>query len=155
VAVNYGVASGGSAPALAQFAACLLIGPISNAHINPAVTIAVLLSQGMIRENAIFTVMIWISQFIGATLGILWVRFSAVVKANEFDQTEILSPIARIAPHEAYVMDDGSVYYGFIFMVEIFATFMFVSCCLSLSHQGSTEKPINAITVSFALYMSI
>jgi glycerol uptake facilitator-like aquaporin len=44
VAVNYGVASGGSAPALAQFADCLLIGPISNAHINPAVTIGVLIS---------------------------------------------------------------------------------------------------------------
>jgi glycerol uptake facilitator-like aquaporin len=52
-------------------------------------------------------------------------------------------------------MDDGTVYYGYIFMVEIFATFMFVSCCLSLSHQGSKEKPINAITVSFALYLSI
>jgi glycerol uptake facilitator-like aquaporin len=43
VAVNYGVNSGGKAPAIAQFADCLLIGPISNAHINPAVTTAVLL----------------------------------------------------------------------------------------------------------------
>jgi len=61
VAVNYGVASGGSAPALAQFADCLLIGPISNAHINPAVTVAVLIVQGFTRENIIFTVMIWLS----------------------------------------------------------------------------------------------
>lgn len=155
VGVNYGSASGGSAPALAQFADCLMIGPISNAHINPAVTIGVLLTQGLTRENCIFTLMIWLSQFIGATLGVLWVRFSAVVKANEYDQIEILSPIARITPHESYIKDDGAVYYGYIFMVECFATFMFVSCCLSLSHQGSKEKPINAMTVSLALYLSI
>lgn len=61
VAVNYGVMSGGTAPALAQFADCLLIGPISNAHINPAVTTGVLLVQGITRENCMFTVMIWIS----------------------------------------------------------------------------------------------
>lgn len=99
--------------------------------------------------------MIWLSQFIGATLGVLWVRFSAVVMQNEYDETEILSPIARIAPHPSYVSEDGTVYYGYLFMVEVFGTFMFVSCCLALSHQGSTEKPINAITVSMALYMSI
>jgi glycerol uptake facilitator-like aquaporin len=99
--------------------------------------------------------MIWISQIIGATLGVLWVRFTAVVKANEMEETEVLSPIARIAPNDAYLMDDGTVYYGYILMVEIFATFVFVSCCLSLAHQGSTEKPLNALTVSLSLYLSI
>lgn len=85
VAVNYGSASGGIAPALALFAACLLIGPISGAHINPAVTMGVLLTQGLTKENCVFTLIIWISQIIGATLGVLWVRISSVVKLNEFD----------------------------------------------------------------------
>ena len=85
VAVNYGVTSGGSAPALAQFADCLLIGPISNAHINPAVTVGVLIVQGINRENVVFTLMIWMSQIIGAILGVLWVRFTAVVKVNELE----------------------------------------------------------------------
>jgi glycerol uptake facilitator-like aquaporin len=79
VAVNYGVKSGGTAPALALFADCLMIGPISNAHINPAVTAGVLIVQGLNKENLIFTTMIWISQLIGATLGVLWVRYSSVV----------------------------------------------------------------------------
>ena len=32
---------------------------------------------------------------------------------------------------------------------------MFVSCCLAMNHQGSREKPLNALTVAAALYFSI
>ena len=60
-----------------------------------------------------------------------------------------------IAPNDAYITDDGTVHYGFILMIEIFATFMFVSCCLSMANNASTEKPLNAMAVAFALYMSI
>ena len=52
-------------------------------------------------------------------------------------------------------MHDGTVYYGYILMIEVFATFMFVSCCLSLANNASTEKPLNAATVAIALFLSI
>jgi len=60
-----------------------------------------------------------------------------------------------IAPNGAYIADDGTVHYGYLLVIEIFATFMFVSCCLSMANNASTEKPLNAITVSMALYLSI
>jgi glycerol uptake facilitator-like aquaporin len=68
-----------------------------------------------------------------------------------------MTPIAQIKPNEWYLEGHNgeTTYYGYIFMVEMFATFMFVSCCLAMGHQGSTEKPLNAIAVAFALFFSI
>jgi glycerol uptake facilitator-like aquaporin len=154
IAVNYGSASGGTAPALAQFACCLMIGPVSNAHINPAVTIGVLINEGFTKDNILFTVLIWLSQFLGATLGVLFVRITTVVVSGN-----MMSPVAALAIDESYYEadceTDCKVFYGKIFMVEVFCTFMFVSCCLAMVHQGSREKPLNALAAGAALYMAI
>jgi len=61
----------------------ILIGPISNSHINPAVTLGVLVrefgeersgrSQGKMGKNIAFAMLIILSQILGAGLGALLV----------------------------------------------------------------------------------
>ena len=46
---------------------------MSGAHFNPAVTIGVLIMEGLSFSNIVFAVQIVISQIIGAALGVLFV----------------------------------------------------------------------------------
>lgn len=56
----------------------ILLGPISNSHVNPAVTMGVLVresgedrSKGRILKNVGFAIIIMLSQIAGAALGAL------------------------------------------------------------------------------------
>ena len=110
-----------------------MIGPISNAHINPAVTVGVLINEGITFDNILFTILIWFSQLVGATLGAFFVRLTAVVEYGN-----MMSSVASIAINKSYYESDCEIdceiYYGKIFMIETFGTFMFVSCCLAMVH---------------------
>ena len=152
VSVNYGSQSGGIAPALGQFACCILIGPISNAHINPAVTMGTLLYLGISKDNFLFTLAIWLAQLIGAILAMLWVRMSITV-----DSGEITSPnIANLEIDGGFLdWDNEKVQFWDIFVIELFATFMFVILCLGIGDLQGKDLNVNAMAVALSLFFAI
>ena len=151
ISINYGAKTGGLAPALAQFVDCFFIGPISNAHINPAVTAGVFLNCGPSKSNFYFMLMIWFSQIFGAGLGCLWVRMSANVEDGFF-----ISPnVADISVNKGFVDENNKIYAWDILCIEMFSTFMFVLACLSIGDMESNKTPLNAMAVALSLYYAI
>jgi len=57
---------------LALFCAISILGNVSGGHFNPAVTMGVLVKDGMskLQQNLVFAVMIICAQLVGASIGV-------------------------------------------------------------------------------------
>ena len=64
--------SGGKAEAVGMtlFGIALAIGPVSGGHVNPAVTLAIYISDGFWSRNLFYMLMIWVAQIAGAFAGL-------------------------------------------------------------------------------------
>jgi glycerol uptake facilitator-like aquaporin len=102
-------------PPLALMIAIVTTGGISGGHHNPAVTMGVYIVESKWADNFKVLLCAWISQVFGAFFGTFIVE---TIKGHE--------NLTRLSPGPAYI--DGL---GFgVFLMEIFATFVFVSVIL-------------------------
>ena len=146
---------------LALTVAIILLGPISNAHCNPAVTLGVLIremgeerSRNRRGENVLFAIMIWISQWIGAIIACLII----LAVRSEDDKTGMAMLCGKVG-YEGNTLKptcglDGNYYK--MFLVEVIGTFLFVSVNVNIIYNnGSSEIILNAIIIGMALSLGI
>ncbi len=101
------------------------IGPVSGCHINPAVTLGVLLSKGMTASEA---ALYWVAQFAGGIAGaaVLWLLTSGF--GDVVDRTGVLG-----------ANDYGvSVSLGGAFLIEALLTFVLVAVVLLVTGRSAT-----------------
>jgi aquaporin Z len=101
------------------------IGPVSGCHVNPAVTLGVLLSRGMTASEA---ALYWVAQFAGGIAGaaILWLLTSGF--GDVVDQTGALG-----------ANDYGvTISLGGAFLIEALLTFVLVAVVLLVTGRSAT-----------------
>lgn len=112
---------------LSLLVAAYTIGHISGAHINPAVTVAMLAMRKIGWSRALAY---WIGQFVGATVGgfIIW-----VIRKGAFDDFD-----AGPTNFATNLWDEGNGFFGFGPMVvaEIALTAVLVLAVLSTTRRG-------------------
>ena len=111
---------------LTLLALAYAIGPISGCHINPAVTLGVLLSRGMTATEAAYY---WIAQFAGGIAGAALLKLLTSGFGDVTDQTGTLG-----------ANDYGvTISMGGAFLIEVLLTFAFVAVILLVT--GKTAAP--------------
>lgn len=117
-----------------------VIGPISGAHINPAVTLGFLVSKRMSVTDAVGY---WIAQFVGATIGalLLWI----VCKQSDLYTSS--TGLGADGFGDASMVGLGAV--G-AFLIEVILTFIFVIAVLMATTKLNSSV-ITGVTIGFAL----
>jgi len=117
----------------------------SGSHINPAVTLGVVVRDGITKKgNFLLAILMIVAEIVGAAVGVLIALLGThnVAKGSSYNPNlAILYP-----PVPSFT-------YWQIFWMETVATFFFVSLILSVKYvNGSSEIILNAMTIGLALY---
>lgn len=117
-----------------------VIGPVSGAHVNPAVTLGFVVSKRMSVTDAVGY---WIAQFIGATIGalLLWI----VCKQSDLYTSKTGLGADGWGP--ASMVHLG---WGGAFIVEVILTFIFVIAVLMATTKLNSSV-IAGVTIGLAL----
>lgn len=135
-----GVVATAFAFGLVLLAMVAVIGPISGAHINPAVTLGFLVSKRMSIQDAVGY---WIAQFIGATIGalLLWI----VCK-----QSDLYTSKTGLGADGFGAASMAKVGWGGAFITEVILTFVFVLVVLMATSK--LNKPaVAGVFIGLAL----
>lgn len=146
-----GVGFAGSSPAagvvttalafgLVMLVMVVVIGPISGAHINPAVTLGFVVSKRMAIAEAVGY---WIAQFVGATIGalLLWV----VCKQSDLYTSKTGLGADGFGNASATHLSAAGA-----FIVEVILTFIFVAAVLM-----ATSKLHNSATAGVSIGLAL
>jgi aquaporin Z len=110
---------------LTLLALAYALGPVSGCHINPAVTLGVLLSRGMSATEAAYY---WIAQFAGGIAGAAVLQLLTSGFGDMTDQTGALG-----------ANDYGAtISLGGAFVLEVLLTFVFVAVILLVTGKAAT-----------------
>jgi aquaporin Z len=110
---------------LVLLALAYAIGPISGCHINPAVTLGVLLAKGMTASEAAYY---WVAQFAGGIAGAAVLKLMTSGFGDVTDQTGTLGS-----------NDWGkNISLGGAFVLEVLLTFVFVAVILLVTGRSAT-----------------
>ncbi len=109
---------------LVLLALAYAIGPLSGCHVNPAVTLGVLLRKGMTPVEAVYY---WVAQFIGGIVGAALIQLIlSVGKAT--DQT---------GGKGTNAYNNGAINLGGAFILEIILTFLLVLVVLLVTAKSA------------------
>ncbi len=109
---------------LTLLALAYAIGPVSGCHVNPAVTLGVLMRKGMTAQEAIYY---WIAQFAGALVGAAGLKLMVSGFGDVTDQTGSLG-----------TNDWGThINAGGAFVLEILLTFLLVLVVLLVTGRAA------------------
>jgi aquaporin Z len=110
---------------LTLLALAYAMGPVSGCHINPAVTLGVLLSRGMSATEAAYY---WVAQFAGGIAGAAVLQLLTSGFGDMTDQTGTLG-----------ANDYGAtISLGGAFVLEVLLTFVFVAVILMVTGKAAT-----------------
>jgi aquaporin Z len=116
------------------------IGPVSGAHLNPAVTVGVFLAGRMpARDVGPYIV----AQVIGAVLGALVIYLIARGKAQGYD-------IAAVGLGQNAWDPTAGYSAGVAFLIEVIATFVFVTVILGVTHPRQ-ETALAGLVIGLTL----
>lgn len=155
-----------AAVGVALFAIAMFLGPVSGGHVNPAVTLAVLLREGL--SNIMFAIMIMFSQLVGAVIGCLISFGTNHTKTidnpipGQDDIKIVVNGPARLCPppNMAKKSTEGKIlcepYNGLagfnMLLAEIIGTFIFISVIMSVKYHNGAVDVLNALTVGGTLF---
>ena len=124
---------------LVLFALAYAIGPISGAHVNPAVTLGVLLAGRMSITDALAY---WVAQFLGGIAGgaLLWTF------VNSFDVTDYTGGLGTNA------FDNGAINMPGAFVLEMVLTAVFVLVILLVTEKVANQAMAGA-AIGFTLVL--
>jgi len=133
----------------------ILFGPISNAHCNPAVTLAVLIretaekrSKGKLWFLIRYMLKIWLSQIAGAVLGALVI--AAVRQGEDMGTARLCSPIGG-AKCES---NNGNAFK--MLLAETIGSFLYISININIIYfNGSPELAYNGLIIGLALALGM
>ena len=114
----------GLAFGLAVTAMAYTIGPVSGAHLNPAVTLGVWLAGRLPARDVLPYI---VAQVIGAGLGALFIYAVALGRAQGYDLAASGLGQNSWDPVEGFGATSA-------FLIEVFATFIFVTVILGVTH---------------------
>jgi aquaporin Z len=120
------------------------IGPISGCHINPAVTLGVLLRKGMTAAEA---GVYWLAQVIGGVLGALLVLVVAKGREGGYDAGEMGLGANGYGAHSPGGFDLAAA-----FTVELALTALLVFVVLGATHRLA-ETSFAGLPIGFALVL--
>jgi glycerol uptake facilitator-like aquaporin len=154
IAINWIGGNNPVAISITFFAAIVILGNVSGAHFNPAVTIAVLIKNGNFMADLPFALMIICSQITGGFLGVLTV-FASLSTVDMGGYTVKEGTLERLCPAAAVgndVICDPTNFVFKIFLTEFVCTSLFVSLILTVKfHTQSNEGILGAATVAATL----
>jgi aquaporin Z len=110
---------------LVLLALAYAIGPISGCHVNPAVTLGVLLAKGMTATEAAYY---WVAQFAGGIAGAALLKLMTSGFGDVTDQTKALGSNNW----------GTGVSAGGAFLLEVVLTFVFVAVILLVTGRSAT-----------------
>src|SRR3954466_14591846 len=110
---------------LVVLALAYAIGPISGCHVNPAVTLGVLLAKGMTATEAAYY---WVAQFAGAIVGAALLQLMTSGFGDVTDETGNLGSNNWGA----------TISMGGAFVLEVVLTFVFVGVILLVTGRSAT-----------------
>jgi aquaporin Z len=110
---------------LVLLALAYALGPISGCHINPAVTLGVLLAKGMTGTEAAYY---WVAQFAGGIAGAALLKLMTSGFGDVTDQTGVLG-----SNNWGKTISGGGA-----FVLEVVLTFVFVSVILLVTGRSAT-----------------
>jgi aquaporin Z len=124
---------------LVLFALAYAIGPISGAHVNPAVTLGILLARRMSITDALGY---WVAQFLGGIAGgaLLWTF------VNSFGVTDYTGGLGTNA------FDNGAINMPGAFVLEMALTAVFVLVILLVTEKIANQTMAGA-TIGFTLVL--
>ncbi len=123
----------GLAFGLALLAAIWVVGHVTGAHFNPAVTLGALLDRRLSFSDAIGY---WVAQFVGATVG------SLIVLAAAGDRAAVAATTTGYEDLSTAIV------------VEIVLTAVFVWTILSVSKRGANHAPAAIALVLVAVHLA-
>lgn len=114
------------------------IGPLSGAHVNPAVTLGVLLSKGI---TAVEAGAYWVAQFVGGIVGAALIQLLlSVGKAHD-----------NTRGNGANDWDNKTFNAGGSFILEILLTAFFVLVVLLVTHESFATPGFAGLAIGLAL----
>ncbi len=113
---------------LAVTAMAYTIGPVSGAHLNPAVTVGVWLAGRMPAADVLPYIA---AQVLGALLGAAFIYLAATGRAQGYDIAASGLGQNSWDPVEGFGVASA-------FLIEVFATFIFVAVILGVTHPRQT-----------------
>ena len=143
ISVNWGALGNSQATAVGYglFTYVLFLSPMCGGHVNPAVTLAVLIRSGSQSQNIITALAIMASQFLGGFIGCL-IIYGCINWDYPLEKSiAILQP-----PDEAHTI-------GRVFLAEMIGTFIFTALIVSVKfHNGANDGAVNCFLVGMCLY---
>ncbi len=141
--VTVGVLGVATAFGLAQLISCYAIGGISGSHINPAVTLAMVVAR---KTPAKLLPIYWISQVVGGLFGglILW----ATIKLTSHMPTP-----SAFASNGFAEGSPGGFSLGSVALIEIVFTALFVLVVISTTHK-KFPAGFGGIAIGLALWLT-
>ncbi len=110
---------------LVVLALAYAIGPISGCHVNPAVTLGVVLAKGMTATEAVYY---WVAQFAGAIAG------AALLKLMTRDFGGVTDETGNLGSNDW----GATISAGGAFVLEVVLTFVFVGVILLVTGRSAT-----------------
>ena len=132
--LSAGVVATALAFGLVMLALAYAIGPISGAHINPAVTMGFFASKRMTIQEAVGY---WVAQFVGATIGafLLW---------STLKQSPLYNSKTGLGADGWGKNSMVHLHAGGAFMAEVILTFLFVLVVLSVTGKRGNSTAAGA-----------